>query len=1007
MLKKRIFIKNIIWVLITLIILALIETSIYIYKSNELKNNLKIFSLFLFFSTIINFLIYLFLYKRYDNVVQQQLEIKNNKTENFMFVFIKIIFIFFTVSLGVYFLHSGKSMINLVLLIAALIQVIFLFGFNFKQNINTSMVINKGEIILSNIQKASIIITFIICALFTFGIQHFLLKYMIKFALMFYIILCLLLVSYIAKIEVLNLDITSEKIEFKEIVFITFLTLIAFFIRIYKLYDIPAGCSLDEGLAIYTAGGVLKGEKLGIFLSNIQFQVTSLYYYIIAAWYKLTGIGLFNLRLFSAVIGALTVTFQYLLVRDIFNKRLAVISSIVLTFMYFHIIYSRVGWLWVLTPFFACASFYFYFIGSRKDNYIFYALSGIAAGLGLYMYNSSKLVVFIFGFYWIFLFLIPQYRKFFISNFKGIIIWVLSFLVVLSPLIYYWIGNFQTYIYWVKIHNIFAQTKLSPIEFMITKDFIDHIVSSLLMFTVKSSYYGYFNLPVKPLLDPISGLLFIFGMAYLVAGWKNEKNFFLILWVLFGISAALLSIHSYDPNSQRIILAVPAIAIIIGLSIEKILFIFDILKLKILRATINLILILCLIFMGYENLYTYFVLYANDAGVGAAFFKHSTESIKALKKNKNANKFISPYFYSIQSFAILLAAEVKNFYTNDVSLLNLTQYYNDAKKDVVIMGEGIYENFFNIFKEYFPNAIIKKYYNHDYKKLINKIYNDFSDRANPDLYQVTCYIPYKDIEEKYNLEVIMTKKDGSIEYSKIKEGILLNDGDIDYLTAKGLINIPKSGSFSIFLKGAEKSTIFLDNKIYNPEMFIAEGLHKFEIKAKNVFNKKFEIILKNKDTGIEMPVPKGYFLNSDKIFGLTAVYSKDGIYKATRIDPTISRRSYPGFGKFHGGEHMYTVTWTGKIYISEDGYYKFYANSYYDVSIYINNKCFFDKKNNSIIFEENEKFFNKGWHNIKIIYDFKGTPNSLVEWSFIKVLFKEKNWKTEKTVEYDILRPFL
>ena len=94
-----------------------------------------------------------------------------------------------------------------------------------------------------------------------------------------------------------------------------------------------------------------------------------LYFILMNFIFKIFGYTTLVLRCFSAFIGVLGVYFIYLLGKEIYNKKIGIYASILLSINYFHICYSQEGRMYVLLFLTSILSFYFLIKFIKKPNY--------------------------------------------------------------------------------------------------------------------------------------------------------------------------------------------------------------------------------------------------------------------------------------------------------------------------------------------------------------------------------------------------------------------------------------------------------------------------------------------------------------------------------------------------------------------------------------------------------------------------------------------------------------
>jgi hypothetical protein len=95
-----------------------------------------------------------------------------------------------------------------------------------------------------------------------------------------------------------------------EIALSALVLLLAAFLRIYRIHDLPPGVFIDETNAAIDALRILDGEPISPFVTG-WFETPTLYAYYMAGLFRLAGVSFFALKLASILPGLLTVASVY------------------------------------------------------------------------------------------------------------------------------------------------------------------------------------------------------------------------------------------------------------------------------------------------------------------------------------------------------------------------------------------------------------------------------------------------------------------------------------------------------------------------------------------------------------------------------------------------------------------------------------------------------------------------------------------------------------------------
>ncbi|MEK6834711.1 MAG: glycosyltransferase family 39 protein, partial [Nanoarchaeota archaeon] len=140
--------------------------------------------------------------------------------------------------------------------------------------------------------------------------------------------------------------------------YLIILFLIAFILRGITANNLPPNA--DEMLHAPHAINFINSGKLQIMDQDpVWFFLTDLSY-------KIFGVNMFAARFLAVLFGALSILLIYLIVKELYNENLALISSVLLTFSSFHILMSLAE-MDVAMMFFILLSMFF-LIKSLKEN---------------------------------------------------------------------------------------------------------------------------------------------------------------------------------------------------------------------------------------------------------------------------------------------------------------------------------------------------------------------------------------------------------------------------------------------------------------------------------------------------------------------------------------------------------------------------------------------------------------------------------------------------------------
>jgi len=159
----------------------------------------------------------------------------------------------------------------------------------------------------------------------------------------------------------------------------------------FALNDIPNIMIPDEGAFWEAARAIATGDlKPDFFAFGVYtFPVASS---LFQGWImRIVGVNLWGWRFASVLAGTLASIPLYLLAREWFDRRVAVLAALLMLTSPYYLSFARLGYnnSQALFPVVLCL--YFWSLGYKRKSSLYYWLAGIAAGLGFYTYPAAWL----------------------------------------------------------------------------------------------------------------------------------------------------------------------------------------------------------------------------------------------------------------------------------------------------------------------------------------------------------------------------------------------------------------------------------------------------------------------------------------------------------------------------------------------------------------------------------------------------------------------------------------
>ncbi|HEY4499865.1 MAG TPA: glycosyltransferase family 39 protein [Candidatus Paceibacterota bacterium] len=392
--------------------------------------------------------------------------------------------------------------------------------------------------------------------------------------------------------------------------------LLAAFLRLYQLTEIPPGLYSDEAMNGNNALQALTERHWQVFYTDNNGR-EGLFINIQSFFIAILGNQPWVLRLPSALVGILTVLGIYYLTKSLFEKNkvdantIALLAAFFLATSFWHINFSRIGFRAITAPFFLVWGIYFLLQSFNKEKMWFAILGGIAYGLGFHSYIAYRatplLIIFLGWWYW---HTQPEKR---LSLIKKLGVFIVFASIIFLPLVFYFFQNPADFMGRTRQVSIFSSP--TPI-----KDLSWNIVKTLGMFNIAGDFNWRHNIAGRPELFWPVGIFFFVGifssLTYII---KNQKWFspelFLALWL--GITALPVVISNEGiPHALRAIIMIPPIFIFAAIGAEKL---HGILLKNLTPVWHKASLVLFFSLFIFEAYYAYFVLWAGNPNTQNAF----------------------------------------------------------------------------------------------------------------------------------------------------------------------------------------------------------------------------------------------------------------------------------------------------------------------------------------------------------------------------------------------------
>ncbi|MBU2632423.1 glycosyltransferase family 39 protein [Patescibacteria group bacterium] len=329
------------------------------------------------------------------------------------------------------------------------------------------------------------------------------------------------------------------KIAFKcqEKLLLFFILILSAFLRLHRVQDYMTFLG-DEGRDVLVVYNILHGKLtlLGPTASVGGFFLGPIYYYFMTPFLWLFNYDAVGPAIMVALFGVATVWLVYLVVKNIFNKKVALITAFLFSISPLVVTYSRTSWNPNLMPFFSLLSLFILYLGLVRKKAKFFIISGFLLGIAMQLHYLATFLSVVM-FFQVLLFNLALLKKYNVlkSSLKQYLQIFIGFIIGWSPFI-----AFELRHNFLNIKSIFAfifnspDTGASGNFFIIIADVFYRLFSRI--FVTEAYQLG--SLPSFIFIG--IGLFLVFLILLHIKSNINNKekllpSIFLINWLFFGI----------------------------------------------------------------------------------------------------------------------------------------------------------------------------------------------------------------------------------------------------------------------------------------------------------------------------------------------------------------------------------------------------------------------------------------------------------------------------------------
>jgi len=388
-------------------------------------------------------------------------------------------------------------------------------------------------------------------------------------------------------------------------IFLILIFILAFWVRIYKLSEVPGEWYGDISNVHEYMMEILQGKQPFYFFQSNG----PVYHYLILPFVLLfRNQGYETYKYSSVAVSFLGLWGIYLFVKELSGRRIAYLTTIMAGISLWYLVWSRLGNSQIVIPGIISFSSFFLIRYLKFSRISDLCLTIAVTSLGWYTYPQTFILTpLIFIFILFYLIFRKRRREFLRHSAVLLVVTVLGivpFILIIINQNKFMAGNFGA--------SGYVGEKILPVFSMKPGEFWGKLGNNLkktyLMLHLAGDRSFRVNVAGKSQIDGISGILFIFGLIYMIRKMRRDFAIFIILSLLIlplpSVSPAIP--EAEIPNSARTIAIVPFVFLLVSLGFWQVYLILT----KLFESRAVYLIMLLFMTVAFINLSDYFKAYA-------------------------------------------------------------------------------------------------------------------------------------------------------------------------------------------------------------------------------------------------------------------------------------------------------------------------------------------------------------------------------------------------------------
>lgn len=746
------------------------------------------------------------------------------------------------------------------------------------------------------------------------------------------------------------------RLERWEITALCGIILLGLALRLFRLDTIPGNIYLDEGDHGLLALRLMKYPGYVHYVPDLTGHAT-LFFYGLGAWIKLFGLDVTAMRVYPVIIGVLAILATYFLGRELLGPRGALAAAFIMAISRWHITFSRYIFTAGMVTLAMALSMWLLVRALRTRRPLDFIWAGIACGLGLTAYLPIRFVLpAVVGAYLAFRLIAD--RSLLRVHGHGLLLFAIAFLIAVMPLAVY----FQKYPAMLLARAQQASVQQDIQRAGSNEPLKENIRKAFGMFNYEGDPRARHNLPLSPMLDPLTGVFFVLGVGYALLRLRRPDYAILLAWLVIGVIPGVMSLADSNPHSMRTIANIPAVCLLAALPAERV---WTFLRSRYSggeRLLLPVGIAVAVVALG-VNVVLYFNQQANNRHVYYDYDPVQTEVAREVARLGVANQVFVASQYTNHSAVKLLDSQTT------YATFNQTQHLpvrDDGSKDLIFILEPVQRRLVALFQKYYPLAQV----------------DEWKDKyGNPGFLRVTVPRQQATAAQGAVLAFYRSATGEAPVAERSAESIVADwsvDGALQAPFAavwRSALYVSRYGNHALTLESTYPASVTLDSKVVldmpggrqSVELSLFGGFHTLAVQSAVAANSgTLSLSWRTPESG-EQVIPRtnlytvdvatnglvGKYYHGNAWLGAPAIQQKDLFIFPNDLLPA-----------------PFSIEWEGKIYAPREGQYVFGTQSDDGSILYIDGKLVVDNGgHHADRYMEGRVSLTEGLHDIRLRYN--------------------------------------